>query len=1046
MQEKNLNFYHYLEDNEIDFTDDQDLIGTNIYVNILRDIIVKTSDNNTTETIAIVGQWGSGKSSIIKSLESVFNNTGQEINEKPVKFYFYNAWKYNNDSFRRTFLINCAEDEKSRKQIENRLYQTNTETFYKMNLSYFARLIFTIAIVGFGSFVIWKFVNEYVLDIPSFSSHVGSDIIYPALITWIITAFLQPVIVERRISTIKEFSPQDFSNQFNRIVSSNEKFSIYVIDDIDRCTDKQVLEILETIHGFLKNQSPGTSGETNKVLSIVKRVHHAVMNLCKIIGFENQKAKPQQKSNYVFLIPIDTERIYSVLTKERGYTSDDNDEYFNKLFDVILRIDVPEKSNLFNMIDGINKNNHFGYSNIAMSLISDCLVSTPREIKRHLNELNLLRSIIVSKKKAKFIKDEALVDTNQIVKLYILKKRWPMEYRLLLETSFFDNSVLRNYVDKKADSMSLEMQGDTENLTLKKREFINFIRTSSFISIRDIYTFEYLKDTEMDLNRDVIMTIISDNGISDLEEHYKSAIRIEDMIVNLTYAFRKYIRERNLAITYGLNIFNVYIWLLTACSDYVQEDALINNINVEELMDSVRATLSSNMLAKEKRIDESIKLISNIISLKRDNKNVLLIEKNFSDIAIGAKSFSALYSMLETDKKTNFYTAERRKEFINLLITSWKPDYDEKLAKLLENNSTFDFILNPQNINIFVEDEARHMLSLTSLKSPSLLKDKYPEIIDGLQLFEIFRRKQHQDPTFAEEIDALTYLQTFCHEEFYEYLDSNIQANDISTYISTAYNQHTNEYLENVLELLIKLFLNNLASLKPNTRKVQIAIFNSLQAKYLPIFYSVLNKSDLPDNMKVDYLLDRLSKTNYSQEAAVDLLNMINTTEDENAKNSIYKTLEEIYPSGSNKHLTGLGTTIHFNYQGYIQSFFPYCIQLSPERLVEFFNFTPLQIILRPGPVLDSIKNKKIKGQEVYRALIGKISTVDEYKMLKSIITSSAYRAEFNQALYRLIDLFRNHINILKEICHLSDINKTASNKLKRIQSQEFPNDPFELW
>jgi hypothetical protein len=77
---------------------ENDLLGTSVYVETLEKII-KGSD--TPHTIGLFGSWGSGKSSIIKTLQEKLNND----KSCKIKVFIYDAWKYAKDDFRRTFIL-----------------------------------------------------------------------------------------------------------------------------------------------------------------------------------------------------------------------------------------------------------------------------------------------------------------------------------------------------------------------------------------------------------------------------------------------------------------------------------------------------------------------------------------------------------------------------------------------------------------------------------------------------------------------------------------------------------------------------------------------------------------------------------------------------------------------------------------------------------------------------------------------------------------------------------------------------------------------------
>ncbi len=88
-------------------------------------------------SIAVVGDWGSGKSMIIRLIESNFYNGGQK---KPdVQVFIYDAWAHQGDSLRRAFLddliaflkkkgwLTGVESEKASELIWNRTETTITE-------------------------------------------------------------------------------------------------------------------------------------------------------------------------------------------------------------------------------------------------------------------------------------------------------------------------------------------------------------------------------------------------------------------------------------------------------------------------------------------------------------------------------------------------------------------------------------------------------------------------------------------------------------------------------------------------------------------------------------------------------------------------------------------------------------------------------------------------------------------------------------------------------------------------------------------------------
>jgi hypothetical protein len=95
-----------------------DLMGTGPYVDVLEKMIEDNIEKDTPLTIGLFGGWGSGKSSIIKTMSDRFSQ------KKTVKIVIYDAWKYSGDAFRRSFLLEM------KKQL-NLDWEEKLRVFYK---------------------------------------------------------------------------------------------------------------------------------------------------------------------------------------------------------------------------------------------------------------------------------------------------------------------------------------------------------------------------------------------------------------------------------------------------------------------------------------------------------------------------------------------------------------------------------------------------------------------------------------------------------------------------------------------------------------------------------------------------------------------------------------------------------------------------------------------------------------------------------------------------------------------------------------------------
>lgn len=237
-----------------DIETDKDLLGFSVHANLIKDVVANVK--NLPITIGLYGDWGSGKSSVLKILEKQLNE-----DEDTIVIYF-DGWAFESFDDAKLALIQGIVDEleDSEKFVEK---VKDTVDDIKQAFSKLKESINWMRIL--------KVTAKSAIPILSASMTGGASII-PLLISAfqehkgnleeILTGekadeFLKDVIgsnkEEKKYAAVREFR-NDFTNLIKK--SKYEKVVI-LIDDLDRCLPRNIIDNLEAIKLFLN--VPGTA-------------------------------------------------------------------------------------------------------------------------------------------------------------------------------------------------------------------------------------------------------------------------------------------------------------------------------------------------------------------------------------------------------------------------------------------------------------------------------------------------------------------------------------------------------------------------------------------------------------------------------------------------------------------------------------------------------------------------------------------------------------------------------------------------------------------
>lgn len=398
----------------------------------LKDMILSDS---CPHTIGLFSRWGTGKSSIVDQLSKDLSAS------KEASVFVFDAWKYQEDPLRRTFLI----------KLEEYLRGKGCDIPEKISSSYYTKHTISQAttkevsvekepIKGFFK-NIWHFVKgnflllSFILSLIAVAAFYILSSYFPAnkLISGIkdFTVFLSAYTAI--VFLIKPVGEELVKKLVENIFSSTEKFTEIKtqIQEEDRLNSPEQFEVIfNKLIGCLKN------GKLVVVFDNIDRVQGdvALKTLATIKTFLD----PIDKSKIVFLVPCDSDAINKQIRafyKNQEDEEFDESEYLKKLFNTVIYTPEFIDDDIYQyttaLIQETGDIKSLLLEEDVISVITKAFRNNPREVKQFLN--NLIAAILVASESE--VKDIVLSKENIgfFTKVIILRQKFPEAYRKLKE-------------------------------------------------------------------------------------------------------------------------------------------------------------------------------------------------------------------------------------------------------------------------------------------------------------------------------------------------------------------------------------------------------------------------------------------------------------------------------------------------------------------------------------------------------------------------------------------------------------------------------------
>ncbi len=219
----------------------------------------------TPANIALYGAWGSGKTSLGNLLQATFKN------DPDVAFGRFDAFKFAEVPLRRHFLASVATWFEIRKPIySDDLYKETKEQHFRITKRDVAELLLAMGAAAACLTLVIALAGLVIAGLSSAAGSFGKTYVAtlrasaPGIVIAvpIVGAILAMAFDRFEIETTRTapFSDEEFEKRFKLLVQdikakTKRKRVLIFIDELDRCSPKQVGSVLETLRTFLDVES-----------------------------------------------------------------------------------------------------------------------------------------------------------------------------------------------------------------------------------------------------------------------------------------------------------------------------------------------------------------------------------------------------------------------------------------------------------------------------------------------------------------------------------------------------------------------------------------------------------------------------------------------------------------------------------------------------------------------------------------------------------------------------------------------------------------------
>ena len=543
----------------------EDLLGFQVHADLIRSIV--TDPEMLPVTIGVFGDWGSGKTSVMKMLEESFNpNNYDEGSEERTKYeriacLYFNGWLFEGyddakSAILSSILLQLSEHQcfgpKIRDKAANLLKSVDSMRFVRLGLQHVALPAFAAYVSG-GASLIPSIVGGA-------SSVFGKKEEVSEEDNSEETAADENVDLDKLINANKPSSAhldvRSFRDKFSSLIAECDIDSLVVlIDDLDRCSPDRIIDNLEAIKLFLNVE------QTAFIIGADRRiVRHAIAMRYKPREIEEQDDQEEPADR---LVTDYLEKLIQIPYHLPQLSPTEVETYMVLLFCLrdLKKEDAEKCLDAFDSLRTRDRYSVFGYTNVknvlgeqgvpeslsksltfsaaSAPLITEGLKGNPRQIKRFLNAF-VLRKKLAEVAKLLHIRDEVLV--KLMVLEYVHQRQYGQLYEWQAEDDGFPKKIKeleltissrRKINDKGNDEKELEKKENALEIdegwkTLSMQRWVEMEPLLSEVDLRDYFWIsrDQLQSTFSGISMvSPIVRRILEDLISDNQGKVKTAVK-----------------------------------------------------------------------------------------------------------------------------------------------------------------------------------------------------------------------------------------------------------------------------------------------------------------------------------------------------------------------------------------------------------------------------------------------------------------------------------------------------------------------------------------